>query len=68
MICYKNVIDVASLYFITFVEDSSQKVWMYFVKIKDKVFQHLQKFHVRVEREKEKHLENQNWFLKIDFN
>ena len=53
-------IDVESLgcnkYFVTFIDDASRKVWVYFLKTKDQVFEHFKKFHVMVEREKGKPL------------
>ena len=53
-------IDVESLggnkYFVTFIEDASQKVWVYFLKTKDQIFEHFKKFHAMAEREKGKPL------------
>ena len=53
-------IDVESLggneYFVTFIDDASRKVWVYFLKTKDQVFEHFKKFHAMVEREKGKPL------------
>mgnify|MGYP003740606461 FL=1 len=40
-----------SKYFLTFIDDASRKVWVYFLKTKDQVFQHFQQFHAMVERE-----------------
>ena len=41
-------IDVESLggnkYFVTFIDDASRKVWVYFLKTKDQVFEHFKKF------------------------
>ena len=51
-------IDVETLggnkYFVTFIDDASQKVWFYVLKTKDQVFEHFKKFHAMVEREKGK--------------
>ena len=41
-------------YFVTFVDDASQKVWVFLLRTKSKVFQTFQKFHAIVERETEK--------------
>ena len=38
-------------YFLTFIDDTSHKVWVYFLKTKDKVFQYFQRFYATVERE-----------------
>ena len=38
-------------YFLTFIDDASRKLWVYFLKTKDEVFQHFQEFHAMVERE-----------------
>ena len=43
-------------FFVTFINDASQKVWVYFLKTKDQVFEHFKKFHNIVEREKGKPL------------
>ena len=55
-----GLIDVESLggnkYFVTFIDDASRKVWVYFLKTKDQVFEHFKKFHAMVEREKGKSL------------
>ena len=40
-------------YFLTFIDDSSRKTWIYFLRTKDQVFQQFQKFHAMVERETE---------------
>ena len=40
-----------SRYFVTFIDDASRKVWVYFLKRKDKVFQYFKRFHAMVERE-----------------
>ena len=51
-------IDVESLggnkYFVTFINDASRKLWVYFLKTKDQVFEHFKKFHAMAEREKGK--------------
>ena len=53
-------IDVETLggnkYFVTFIDDASQKVWVYVLKTKDQVFEHFKKFHAMVERERGKPL------------
>ena len=53
-------IDVETLggnkYFVTFIDDASRKVWVYVLKTKDQVFEHFQKFHAMVERERGKPL------------
>uniref|UniRef100_A0A2N9FNK6 Integrase catalytic domain-containing protein n=1 Tax=Fagus sylvatica TaxID=28930 RepID=A0A2N9FNK6_FAGSY len=53
-------IEVESLggnrYFVTFIDDASQKVWVYVLKTKDQVFQLFKKFHAMVERQKGKSL------------
>ena len=53
-------IDVESLgcnkYFVTFIDDASLKVWVYFLKTKDQVFEHFKKFHAMVAKEKGKPL------------
>jgi transposase InsO family protein len=38
-------------YFLTFIDDVSRKVWVYFLRTKDQVFNYFQEFHVMVERE-----------------
>ena len=38
-------------YFLTFIDDSSRKVWVYFMRTKDQVFNYFQEFHVMTERE-----------------
>jgi hypothetical protein len=45
-----------ALYFITFIDDASRKVWAYPMKRKGEVFKIFQKFHVVVERETNKFL------------
>ena len=48
-------IEVESLggnkYFLTFIDNASRKVWVYFLKTKDQVFKFFQRFHAMVERE-----------------
>ena len=39
-----------SRYFVTFIDNASQKVWTYFLKRKDQVFQYFKRFHAMVER------------------
>ena len=43
-------------YFVSFTDDASRKVWVYFLKTKDQVFEHFKKFHAMAEREKGKPL------------
>ena len=43
-------------YFLTFIDDASRKVWVYFMKTKDQVFNYFKLFHVMVERETGKKL------------
>jgi Integrase core domain len=43
-------------YFLTFIDDASRKVWVYFLRTKDQVFNYFQEFHVMVERETDKKL------------
>ena len=38
-------------YFVTFIDDSSQKTWVYLLHTKSQVFQYFHKFHAMVERE-----------------
>ncbi|CAA0819883.1 Unknown protein [Striga hermonthica] len=45
-----------SRYFLTFIDDASRKVWVYFLNTKDQVFEYFKSFHVMVERETEKKL------------
>ena len=40
-----------SRYFVMFIDDTSQKVWVYFLKRKDLVSQYFKRFHAIVERE-----------------
>ena len=40
----------------SFIDDASQKLWVYFVRTKDQVFQTFKDFHAMVERETGKHL------------
>ena len=69
-------IDVESLggnkYFVTFIDDASRKVWVYFLKTKDQVFKHFKKFHAMVEREKGKplkclHTDNRGEYTSNEF-
>ena len=39
-------------YVVTFIDDASRKVWVYFLKTKDQVYEHIKKFHAMAEREK----------------
>jgi hypothetical protein len=38
-------------YFITFVDDYSRKLWIYFIKAKEEVFDIFKKFKLRVENQ-----------------
>ena len=40
-----------SSYYVTFIDDYSQKVWVYFMKAKSEVFDHFKKFKNQVEKE-----------------
>ncbi|CAA0824771.1 Unknown protein [Striga hermonthica] len=40
-----------SRYFVRFINDSSRKLWVYFLRIKDQVFQYIKRFHAMVERQ-----------------
>jgi hypothetical protein len=41
-------------YYVSFIDDHTRKVWVYFMKHKSEVFQHFLNFKVVVEKEKEK--------------
>ncbi|CAA0808944.1 Unknown protein [Striga hermonthica] len=43
-------------YFLTFIDDASRKVWVYFLNTKDQMFEYFKSFHVMVERETGKKL------------
>ena len=43
-------------YFLTFIDDASRKVWVYFLKSKDQVLDYFKMFHAMVERETGKKL------------
>lgn len=43
-------------YFLTFIDDASRKVWVYFLKTKDQAFDYFKIFHAMVERETGKKL------------
>lgn len=43
-------------HFLTFIDDVSQKVWVYFLKSKDQIFDHFKQFHAMVEHETGKKL------------
>ena len=45
-----------ALYFVTFIDDFSRKVWAYALKTKDQVINVFKEFHARVERETERKL------------
>ena len=38
-------------YFVTFIDDAFQKLWVYILRTKDQVFQVFQKFHTLIKRE-----------------
>ncbi|CAA0830441.1 Unknown protein [Striga hermonthica] len=40
-----------SRYFMTFIDDASRKLWVYFLRTKGEVFQYFKKFHAMVERQ-----------------
>ena len=40
-----------SLYFVTFIDDHSRKIWVYTLKIKDQVLDVFKQFHALVERQ-----------------
>ena len=40
-----------ALYFVTFIDDHSRKVWAFFLKSKDQVLDVFKEFHAKVERE-----------------
>ena len=42
---------VGSSYYVTFIDDYSRKVWVYFMKAKSEVFDHFKKFKNQVEKE-----------------
>ena len=42
--------------FVTFIDDASRKVWVYFMNTKDQVFEHFKKFHAMAKRKKRKPL------------
>jgi transposase InsO family protein len=43
-------------YILTFIDDASRKMWVYFLRTKDKVFNYIQEFHVMVGSETNKKL------------
>ena len=45
-----------SRYFVMFIDDASRKMWVYFLKRKDWIFQYFKRFHTMVERETGKSL------------
>ena len=45
-----------ALYYVTFIDDHSRKVWAYALKFKDHVLDVLKDFHVKVERQTGKQL------------
>ncbi|CAA0836973.1 Unknown protein [Striga hermonthica] len=40
-----------SRYFVTFIDDASRKLWVYFLRTKDEVFKYFKRFHAMVERQ-----------------
>ncbi|CAA0820534.1 Unknown protein [Striga hermonthica] len=40
-----------SRYFVTFTDDASRKLWVYFLRTKGEVFQYFKRFHAMVERQ-----------------
>ena len=49
-------------YYVTFIDDHTRKVWVYFMKKKSEVFNHFQSFKVMVQKKKRKYLN----FLRSD--
>ena len=47
-----------ALYFVTFIDDHSRKVWAFFLKSKDQVLDVFKEFHAKVERETGKKLKS----------
>ena len=47
----KTKIIGGSLYFVTFIDDHSRKIWVYTLKTKDQVLEVFKQFHVFVERQ-----------------
>ena len=47
-------------YFVTFINDSSQKTWVYLLHTKRQVFQYFHKFHAMEERERERERERKS--------
>ena len=45
-----------ALYFVTFIDDCSKKIWVYALKTKNQVLEKFKVFHVLVERQSEKKL------------
>ena len=45
-----------ALYFVTFIDDCSRKLWVYVVKTKDQDLEKFKEFHVLVERQSGKKL------------
>ena len=48
----------SALYFVTFIDDHSRKVWAFFLKSKDQVLDVFKEFHAKVERETGKKLKS----------
>ena len=46
----------SALYFVTFIDDCSKKLWVYVLKIKDQVLEKFKEFHVLVDRQSSKKL------------
>ena len=47
-----------ALYFVSFIDDYSRKVWVSLLKIKDHVLEAFKKFHAKVDRETGKKLKS----------
>ena len=45
-----------ALYFVTFIDDCSRKIWVYALKTKDQVLEKFKEFHVLIERQSGKKL------------
>ena len=47
---------IGALYFVTFIDDCSRKLWVYALKTKDQVLEKFKEFHVLVKRQSDKKL------------